>query len=138
MEQFTLIRQEDWEMLLQKEPFMQGKRLLASIQTLGLPINILEDTDVVNDAEVHKKEGDLWFCISGTVTFVCGGEMVDPWCAKKPDGLINEDEIKAKEIRDGTNMVLKPGDILWIPSGVPHQHFCKKGTSRLAIVKIKG
>lgn len=116
-----------------------GKRLLEPLKTFaaanGLPLKILEDCQVSNDAEVHTHEADLWYCLEGEVTFVCDGEMVEPWFNKLADGTEDRREIKAKTIRDGTTYVLRPGDWLWIPAGVPHQHTCP-ATARLVIIKI--
>jgi len=116
-----------------------GKRLLEPLKTSaaehGLPLNVLEDTEVSNGAEVHRHEGDLWHCLEGEVTFVYGGAMVEPWVKKLPDGGTDDREIKAKEIRGGTEVVLKPGDWLWIPAGQPHLHRTDK-TARLMIIKI--
>ncbi|MBI1999164.1 MAG: cupin domain-containing protein [Parcubacteria group bacterium] len=116
-----------------------GKKLLEPLKSFaaerGLPLNILEDKDVSNDAEVHMHEADMWHCLEGEVTFICGGEMVDPWFGKNKDGSENRNEIKAKEIRGGTTSVLKPGDWLFIPAGEPHRHICK-GTARLVVIKI--
>lgn len=133
-----VIRKEDVDATLASVPF-DGKHLLEPLKSLAaqgkLPINILEDQNVSNDAEVHRHESDLWYCLSGEVTFVCGGEMVDPWFGKKPDGSPNENELKAKEIRGGTEVILKAGDWLWIPAGEPHSHSAS-GTVRLVIIKI--
>jgi len=89
-----------------------------------------------NDAEVHKREGDLWCCISGEVVFTCGGDLVDPSPVRNLDGTENLDELKAKTIRRGTKIIMRPGDWLWIPPGQSHQHVCKR-TGRLFIIKIK-
>ena len=47
---------------------LQGKRNIEPFISLaketGLPLQLLEDTDVVNDAEIHKKADDLWLCLS--------------------------------------------------------------------------
>lgn len=133
-----VVRKTEIDKTLQAIP-IDGKQLLEPLKSLAaqekLPINILEDQNVSNDAEVHLHESDLWLCLSGEVTFVCGGEMVDPWFGKKSDGSVNENDLKAKEIRGGTEVVLKPGDWLWIPAGEPHQHGAK-GTARLVIIKI--
>lgn len=117
-----------------------GKKLLEPFKSFssanGLPFNILEDHQLLeNDAEVHQHEADLWFCLEGEVTFVCDGEMENLWFKKLPDGSEDRREIKAKSIRGGATYVLKPGDWLWIPAGVPHQHTCS-GTARLVIIKI--
>jgi len=120
-------------------PSEQGKRLLEPLKSVslakGAPINILEDTNVANDAEVHRHEGDLWIGLEGEVEFVVGGEMVHPWIHEKPDGTRNDREIKAKEIRGGESYVVGKGDILWIPAGVPHLHRTK-GIARLFIIKV--
>jgi len=117
----------------------QGKKLLEPLKSFakenGLPFNILEDKDVSNEAEVHHHEGDLWYCLEGEVTFIYGGEMVSPWYKKNSDGTEDKREVKAKEIKGGTEKILKPGDWLWIPAGEPHQHRCE-GVARLIIVKI--
>jgi uncharacterized RmlC-like cupin family protein len=48
---------------------------------------------------------------------------------------IDDREWKAKEIKGGTEVVMKPGDWLWIPAGEPHQH--KTSTkARLVIIKV--
>lgn len=117
----------------------QGKKLLEPLKRFGfengLPFNILEDVEVKNEAEVHRHEGDLWHCLEGEVTFVYGGRMVKPWAKKLPQDKIDDREIKANEIADGTHVVMKPGDWLWIPAGQPHQHWTN-GLARLVIIKI--
>ena len=134
----VLIKNDDVHATLGSVP-TQGKKLLEPIKTLSktfqVPFNILEDKEVLNEAEVHIHEADLWQCIEGEVTFIYGGEMVNPWFKKNKDGTEDTREIKAKEIRGGTTSILKPGDWLWIPAGIPHQHICAK-TARLIIIKI--
>jgi len=117
----------------------QGKRLLEPLKDISskekLPFNLLEETNVSNDAEVHTHEADLWYCLSGEVTFICGGELVHGIPRKLKDGTIDEREWKAKEIRGGEAIILKAGDWLHIPAGVPHQHRAV-GTAKLIIIKV--
>ncbi len=139
MDKCVLVRKEEVAETLASIP-KQGKKSLEPLKSLALanklPFNILEDHQILeNDAEAHTHECDLWICLEGEPTFIYGGEMVNPWYGKLPDGSENQREIKAKEIRNGTKVVLKPGDWLWIPAGQPHQHNCA-GTTRLAIIKI--
>lgn len=132
------VKKERIEETLKSVP-SQGKRLLEPLKSLAaqhsLPFNILEDMEVSNDAEVHTHEGDLWYCMQGEVTFVCGGELVDPKIKIKKDGTEDPREINAKRMKNGETMEIGAGDWLWIPAGEPHQHMCK-GTARLAIIKI--
>lgn len=134
-----LVRKEEIDKTLAAPPVV-GKKLLEPLKSFStvsnLPFNILEDANLLeNDAEVHKREGDLWFCLEGEVKFIYGGELVESWTVKNSDGTLNENEIKAKEIKSGTEAVLKPGDWLWIPAGQPHKHLCP-GITRLVIIKI--
>ncbi len=116
-----------------------GKRLLEPLKSFAalnkLPLNILEDKKIRNDAEAHKFEGDLWYCLEGEIIFIHGGELIDPVFGKNADGSINENELTAKEIRGGDEIVIKQGDWFWIPPGVPHQHSAS-GIARLIIIKI--
>lgn len=133
-----VIKKENIDEVLKSVP-TQGKKLLEPLKTMArennFPINILEDYNVSNEAEVHTHEADLWFCLEGEVEFVYGGEMVNPRFKENPDGSMDEREIKAPEIKGGTSVILKPGDFLWIPAGQPHLHKCE-GVSRLVIIKI--
>lgn len=134
----ALVRKEEIAETLASAP-AQGKRLLEPLKSRALaeklPFNILEDTEVSNEAEAHRHEGDFWYCLEGEVTFVYGGELVEPWAKQLPEGGTDDREIKAKEIVSGTEAVLKPGDWLWIPAGQPHSHRAA-GTARLVIIKI--
>ncbi len=116
-----------------------GKRLLEPLKTFSranaFPVNILEDQNVSNVAEVHMHQADLWCCIEGEVTFIVDGALKDPIVKKLPDGTEDARELSSKEIVGGRTIVLHAGDWLWIPAGQPHQHICT-GTARLFIIKI--
>lgn len=120
-------------------PPVQGKRNLEPFASIakqtGLPFQILEDTAVSNDAEIHLLEDDLWLCLEGKVAFLCGGTLGESWFSKRADGSLNKNEIKSKTLNDATKHNLTVGDWLWIPAGVPHQHSSIK-TTRLAIIKV--
>ena len=130
MAKSKLLTKKDVQKIL-SQTSVQGKRMI--FKSPDLPVGILENKDAVNDAEVHKKEGDLWHCLEGEVKFVYGGELVDEWAAKDMEGNGNPNELRAKAISNGTEVVLKSGDWLWIPPGEPHQH---SGTGKLVIIKI--
>ena len=116
----------------------QGKRMLPLPMGLAdMPLGILEDQAVENAPEVHRSEGDLWQCLEGEATFVVGGEVVGVRERERADGTLNSDELTGERIEGGATYILRSGDWLWIPPGVPHQH-AASGTARLAIIKIRG
>src|SRR5205814_23146 len=63
--------------------------------------------------EVHTKDTDILYVLKGTATVVTGGTMVD-------GNNIAPDEIRGREITSGETRKLVPGDVMIIPSGVPH------------------
>jgi glc operon protein GlcG len=63
--------------------------------------------------EVHTKDTDILYVLNGTATIVTGGTMID---GKN----IASDEIRGREITGGETKKLVPGDVMIIPSGVPH------------------
>jgi len=133
-----LLKKEDIEAICGSAP-IGGKSLLEPLKSKasdhGLPFKILEDHRVINEAEVHVDQGDLWYCLEGNSIFIYGGAMVEPRVKVRKDGTEDKTELFAKEISGGTTVILKPGDWLWIPAGEPHQHSCPD-TARLMIIKI--
>lgn len=133
MARSTLIRHE----VIQKtlgHPTVPGKKLLEPLKSLAaenqLPFQILEDSQVTNASEIHEHEGDLWQCLEGEITFICGGKLVNPEKHTKKEG-----EWKGSGIEGGTEYVLKYGDWLWIPAGEAHLHKTS-GIARMIIIKI--
>ncbi len=112
----------------------QGKRHLEPFKTFAkehsLPVNILEDKEVVNEGEIHDYEGDLWQCLEGEVTFVCGGVLESKKAHPTKKG-----EWSGTGIGGGKEITLAPGDWLWIPAGEAHLHKTDE-TARLVIIKI--
>ena len=120
-------------------PPADGKSILEPLKGLaadhGVPMNILEDTRVTNKVEVHVHESDIWYCLEGEAKFLLGGEMVDQYDRIKSDGTVDDRELRAKGLKNAKEVILKPGDWLWIPAGEPHQHGAQ-GTARMVIIKI--
>lgn len=63
--------------------------------------------------EVHTKDTDILYVVSGSATVVTGGTMIDG----KPTAA---DEIRGREITGGETRHLVAGDAMIIPNGVPH------------------
>ena len=69
--------------------------------------------DGAGEAEVHTQDTDVFYVLDGRATFVTGGDVVDPQTTAP-------NEIRAASIRNGTAQKLAAGDVIVVPSGVPH------------------
>jgi mannose-6-phosphate isomerase-like protein (cupin superfamily) len=63
---------------------------------------------------VHSTSADVWVMEEGSAVAVTGGTLLDP--KKRP----NVDDIAGSSIQGGTEQAFMPGDILFVPPGVPH------------------
>ena len=64
-------------------------------------------------AEVHAKDTDIIYVLTGTATFVTGGTVVD---GKN----IEAEEIRGASIEGGETREIRPGDVIIVPNGTPH------------------
>jgi len=81
-------------------------------------------------AEVHFNDTDVIHVLDGTATFVTGGEVVDGANTAR-------DEIRGKEIRGGETRLLAKGDVIVVPSGVPHWFKDVNGPFLYYVVKVR-
>ncbi|MSU66314.1 MAG: hypothetical protein EXS38_09485 [Opitutus sp.] len=79
--------------------------------------------------EVHEHDTDILYVIEGAATFVTGGNVVEP----KTSG---PGEVRGKEIQGGVARQLTKGDVMVIPSGVPHWFKEVNGTINYFVVKV--
>jgi mannose-6-phosphate isomerase-like protein (cupin superfamily) len=63
---------------------------------------------------VHGKRVDFMIIRDGGGTFTAGGELLE---AKAGGG---EGDMTGTGIKGGVTKVLKPGDVVYVPAGVPH------------------
>lgn len=126
-EECILIRKKTMEGALSSSTDLESlKELIKGQQTVLIAEDDLSKKS--NKAEVHKKMSDFFICLEGEVSFVYGGQLVNPL---EKDG--NENELRAEEIQGGKEETLEVGDILFVPAGQPHQH---NGKAYLLVIKI--
>jgi mannose-6-phosphate isomerase-like protein (cupin superfamily) len=77
----------------------------------SINIRIVKESDA---PLVHASSVDIWVTMEGSATAITGGELVDG--KKRP----NVDDEAGSAIRGGVEQALKPGDVLFVPAGVPH------------------
>jgi quercetin dioxygenase-like cupin family protein len=86
----------------------------------------IKPSDVV---EIHEHDTDIFYVQEGSATFVTGGTAEEP--KQTAPG-----EIRAKRIVSGTTRHLSKGDVIVIPTGIPHQFTEVTGTFLYFVVKV--
>ena len=135
MKKWAVIRGQEIKEIL-KIPPTKGKRQLEPLKSRliagEIPFGVMEDSEVTEtESEIHKHEGDLWFCLEGETEFICGGKLTNSQVRDNSGGK----ELYGTDIEGGEKVILFPGDWLWIPAGVPHLHRSSE-PARLVIVKV--
>lgn len=72
-------------------------------------------------AELHETQTDIMIVEAGTATLILGGSMVAPKTVKPH-------EVRGTSIQGGQKRELGAGDIVHIPSNIPHQLKIANGT----------
>jgi len=71
-------------------------------------------------AELHEKQTDIMVVQSGEAKLTVGGTLVNQTTA-------SSGELRGTAIKDGITKTLSPGDVIHIPSNMPHQFFLEPG-----------
>jgi uncharacterized protein GlcG (DUF336 family) len=82
------------------------------------------------EVEVHAHAVDVMHVVQGTATVVTGGTMRD---ARE----VAPGELRAQALDGGTALELSEGDVLAIPSGVPHQFTAVSEPFLYFVVKVE-
>lgn len=80
-------------------------------------------------AEVHEKAADIWIVLSGSATFILGGNLIEP-------SLVREGEWTASTIGGGEKHTVRVGDVVDVPPGVPHQVDATSSRAEFLILKV--
>ena len=105
--------------------FAKGERLLA---TNNFKVEAGRRTRP-GEAEIHDRDTDIFYILEGSATFVTGGKAVE---ARRT----GPDETRAKGITGGEERHLVKGDIIVIPTGVPHWFKEVNGPFLYYVVKV--
>lgn len=86
--------------------------------------------DRAGQAEVHASDTDIIYVISGTATFVTGGEIIG-------GAATAADEVRGTSIRGGETRTIAAGDVLVVPNGTPHWFKDVPGPLQYYVVKVR-
>jgi uncharacterized protein GlcG (DUF336 family)/mannose-6-phosphate isomerase-like protein (cupin superfamily) len=84
--------------------------------------------DKAGVVEIHEKDADIMYVISGTATLVTGGEPVNV-------STVSPGEIRATDVKGGESRQISRGDVIVIPAGTPH--WFKEVTAPLTYYVVK-
>lgn len=104
--------------------FAKGEPL---VETAGYKVHASR-RDAPGQAEVHTRDTDVIYVLSGTATFVTGGRVVEP---KE----VAAGEIRGSRIEGGTQRTLAPGEVIVVPNGTPHWFQAVPGPFTYYVVK---
>lgn len=111
-------------------------REVESAFAVGRPLTETSDykvhasrRDGPGQAEVHERDTDVIYVLSGTATLVTGGSVVEPKTTAPG-------EIRGKAIEGGEARTLQPGDVAVVPHGVPHWFRDVPGSFTYYVVKV--
>ncbi len=82
------------------------------------------------EAEIHTKDTDIIYVLTGTATFVTGGTIVG---ARETAA----EEIRGASVEGGETRALKAGDFVIVPSGTPHWFKEVPGALTYYVVKVR-
>jgi glc operon protein GlcG len=82
------------------------------------------------EVELHDRVVDVMHVVQGSATVVTGGTLVDP-------REVASGEVRARSVEGGTAHELGEGDVLAIPSGVPHQFTAVSDPFLYFVVKVE-
>ena len=86
--------------------------------------------DAAGQVEVHTRDTDIIYMLSGTATMVTGGTIVEAH-NQSPT------EIRGAKITGGTTREVRKGELIIIPKGTPHWTTGTDGTVQLLVVKVQ-
>lgn len=66
------------------------------------------------EAELHEQFADLFVVLAGAATLLAGGRLTGT-------RTMEPGEMRATALEGGTEQQLRPGDVAYVPAGVPHQ-----------------
>ena len=84
---------------------------------------------VPGEVELHTYATDIMYVLEGEATVVTGGEVMDR-------RQVGPGEYRGSAIQGGASQLLRPGDVMVVPQGVPHWFTAVTGPLLYYVVKV--
>src|SRR6266516_2226116 len=118
-----------WEKSKVDEAFSKGAVLFDASDGRNYMVHASR-REKPGQAEIHTKDADVIYVLQGSATFITGGEAVD---VKE----IAANELRGSSIRHGETRQIAKGDVIVVPSGVPHQFLKVTDPFLYYVVKVR-
>jgi mannose-6-phosphate isomerase-like protein (cupin superfamily) len=93
-------------------------------------IAVFHDEKRVDDmVELHDGSDDVYYVLGGTATLLLGGTLDDP-------REVSPGEWRSKTATGSTKVVIKKGDLVFVPRGTPHQRTVTGKGFSMILVKV--
>ena len=80
--------------------------------------------------EIHHKDTDIIYVLTGSASFVTGGTLTDGRSTEP-------DEVRGATLQGGDSQQLVKGDVIVVPNGVPHWFKEVSGPLTYYVVKVR-
>jgi mannose-6-phosphate isomerase-like protein (cupin superfamily) len=111
---------QELEKITQQLSKKQTQFAAQPLERYGNHYTMVAYREATGSSEVHEKEADVLYAISGNATIITGGKLVN----SKPD---KPGELRGTSISGGTKQAFAQGAVIHIPAGVAHQLIIEKG-----------
>lgn len=112
---------QELQSLTEKLAAKKGQFAAEQLKKYGTShYTMLAHREATGSSEVHEKEADVFFAVSGDAEIVTGGKLVNPKLDKPG-------ELRGTSVEGGTKQPLTQGSVIHIPAGVPHQLIIANG-----------
>ncbi len=113
-----------------RQAFAKGELIFDGKSGQGNYSILAGRREAPGQVEIHAKDTDIFYVLEGTATFVTGGTPVDAKTTAP-------DEQRGASITGGDAHHLVKGDVIIIPSGVPHWFKEVQPTLLYFVVKVR-
>lgn len=99
-----------------------------------LGVAMVQRTNADQNALIHDKIDEIYYVLDGNGTLVTGGTLVNPKETKSSAAI--GPGWSGSSIQGGQSRRVSPGDVVFIPAGVPHMYSQLDGTIHYLVYRV--
>ena len=99
-----------------------------------LGVAMVQRTNADQNGLIHEKIDEIYYVLEGGGTLITGGTLVNPKETKSSPTI--GPGWSGSSIQGGQSRRVAPGDVVFIPAGVPHMYSQLDGTIRYLVYRV--